>query len=460
MASCGFPDYGFPPGVSQAAGAAAGGGASGAGFGGAGAGGVSGSPAGGGGSGSIAGNGAFSGSSGTSGAAAGDEPSAGAAGSGEGGSPGCVVEAAAPWPANCSNGTLDEGESAVDCGGSCPRCLSQACGSDADCISSECKESFCIAPFKLETQAIVRTRYTNQAQFRIRLTSQTHTALALKSIKLRYYFARGDAAEPIVPASTQADLNSNTDIASTGETHVDVVRVLEAAHALTNAYLEVTFTGSRMFMTTSDGVSDTLVITQALQTGSGQLDQLSNYSFLDGEGYQQNPQVAVYYDDQLAWGVPPQYSDAAGCFYTAVNFNGDPVTLGGHAFLAGTDESVSFSGTTLRVTTPAPHNLPSTDYATLLQSADVLDPSHPATLQVPNGEYWVYPYVVSTGGTNQANLLLQGQAVGSFVAGTINSQPTWAKLGPYPVSVTDGTLAFSSSDALRLAGVEVFQKAL
>ena len=395
---------------------------------------------------------------GTSGAAAGDEQSAGAAGSVEGGSPGCVVETLAPFPANCSNGSLDGDESAVDCGGSCQRCLSEACLHDTDCMSSECKESFCIAPFKLETESIVRTRYTSQTQFRIRLTSQTHTALPLKSIKIRYYFTRGDVAEPIVPVATQAVLNLNTDLVSSGETHVDVVRMLPAPPAITNAYVEVTFTGSRMFITTSDGTSDSLVVTQALQTGSGQLDQLSNYSFVDSDSYGLNQHVTVYYDDQLAWGVPPPSADAAGCFYTAVDFNGGALTLGGHAFLAGTDESVAFSGTTLSVTS-TPYNSPSAEYTQLLQSADVLDASHAATLQIPNGDYWVYPYVVSAGGTNQANLLLQGQVVSTFAAGLVNALPTWGKLGPFAASVTDGTLTFASSDALRLAGVEVFQRA-
>ena len=113
----------------------------------------------------------------------------------------------------------------------------------------------------------------------------------------------------------------------------------------------------------------------------------------------------------------------------------------------------------MAATNATPYNLPSNDYLPLLQYADVLDPTHVATLQVANGEYWAYPYVVSAGGTNQANLLIQGQVVSTFVASTLNSQPTWAKLGPYAVSVIDGTLTFGSSDALRLAGVELFQQA-
>jgi hypothetical protein len=89
----------------------------------------------------------------------------------------------------------------------------------------------------------------------------------------------------------------------------------------------------------------------------------------------------------------------------------------------------------------------------------VLDTEH-ARVSLPNGNYWVYPYLVSAGGSNQASLLVQGKVVDLFAAGTLDNAPTWAKLGPYSVSVSDGVLDLSSSGGLiRLAGVEVFRKA-
>jgi hypothetical protein len=88
-----------------------------------------------------------------------------------------------------------------------------------------------------------------------------------------------------------------------------------------------------------------------------------------------------------------------------------------------------------------------------------LDTSH-VTFTVPNGKYWVYPYVTSENGGNQADLSIQGRAVSTFLAGNLSGGPTWARLGPFPVTVSTGALDFSSADGpLRLAGVEIYQAA-
>ena len=79
---------------------------------------------------------------------------------------------------------------------------------------------------------------------------------------------------------------------------------------------------------------------------------------------------------------------------------------------------------------------------------------------MPNGPYWVYPYLVSASGTNQGDLTLQGDDVVTYAAGTVNGLSTWARLGPYQVTVKDGGLDFGSANgALRLAGAELYEVA-
>jgi hypothetical protein len=448
IGSCSFPNYGFSAAATGGAGGAAavasvaGNADAGTMNGGAGIGGVS------------TGTG---GASGAAGGASGDDAgSSGAAGAGEAGAEACTAEVPAALPVTCSNGTRDADETGVDCGGAvCAPCIhNEVCAQGRDCVSTECSASACVPLVQLETQAIVRTRDTNTLQFRFRLRYLSSIPQKLKLFSLRYYFTRGDAAEPLVPTSPQAVLNNATNLAS--ETNWNVVRVLEAPPALTSAYLEVTFSSERILRQ-----MDSLELTQSVQAGGApgrQFDQLTHYSFVDGDSYSLNEHATVQFGQQIAWGTPPPYHAALGCFYTGVNFAGSALTLEGRNFLAGDDPTVAFTGSTLHVTS-TPFPAPSDGYLPLLQSAIVLESAH-ATVQVPNGEYWAYPYVVSAGGTNQADLRIQGATAGTFVAGLINNKPAWAKLGPYAVSVSNGQVDLGSSGgALRLAGLELFQVA-
>ncbi|MET0793838.1 MAG: hypothetical protein ABW061_20130 [Polyangiaceae bacterium] len=455
-ASCSFPDYAFSTSVVGNGGASAGALEAGAGSAGVGSfgGGAAGSASGAAGSASGA-----PGAPGTAGSAGNEEPSAAGAAGSDGGAENCAAEPpTAPAP-GCANDTLDPDETDVDCGGStCPRCIhEEACLTGSDCLSGECTNDKCVALVKLETQALLRTRDTSTIQFRFRL--RTGAKLPLSSFSLRYYFARGASAEPLVPTSLQSVMDQTGTMAD--QTRWNIVRVSQAPADPTNpyptdAYLEVTFTGGTI------DAGHTLVLTQSIQAGSApgkQFDQSSHYSFIDSDSYAFNEHAVVYWGNQLAWGTPPPYTQPQGCFYNAFNFAGPALTIGHHEFLAGDDPSVEFSGTTLNLTTtPIP---PPEAYEQLLQTAIQLDMSAEATLHVPNGEYWVYPYAVSGGGMNLADLRVQGDPVVSFAAGVINNKPTWAKLGPYGATVSDGKLVFSSSDGalLRLAGVELFQKA-
>jgi hypothetical protein len=453
--ACGFPKYDFLP--TSGAGTDSGG----AGFsgssvgmaaaGGAGAGGV-GSGAGGTGTGDTGGGGEAQ--AGASGALAACTASAGAAGSG----------GAATLASHCSDGKKDGDETGLDCGGPvCTICFhAEGCQHDSDCISGDCTSATTCQPvFDLQFKTSVVSRNTDTMEFQLQLTYLDTTAIELKDITLRYYFARGDVADPVVPYATQASVNGVplVDASSGPQVSWNIVRVLPDDTALADSYLEITSSSSKKLIT-----GDKLELTQSIQNGTAagrQFDQLTDYSFQNATSYAIENQAAVYRDGKRAWGVPPPYSVPEQCFYAAVNFAGDAFTsTAGLDFRAGTDPIVQFSGSTYQADatsglTPAPD----ADQVPMLDSAIVLD-SESATLSVPNGQYWFYPYVISGNGSNTADLLVQGVSVDTFSAETVAGAPAWARLGPYSVEVTNGKLVLASrGGVVRVAGAELYQAA-
>ncbi len=431
LAACGFPKYAF---VSEAFGGAGGGGAD-AGF--------SGSTV-------IAGTGpgGASGMGGGAGAGPGGAGGACLASAGTGGVP--------VLAAHCSNGKKDADETGLDCGGpTCPVCFhSETCEHDTDCISADCTVAkTCQQLFELQFLTVVDVRATNTLQFELQLTYLDTTPVQLKDLAIRYYFARGDVADPVVPYATQALLNSAS-IAP--QTQWNITRVLPDPVALADSYLEITFTGSRVLLQ-----NDVVQLTQSIQDGTAAdrlFDQNTDYSFQNVTTFTEEETATVYRQGQLGWGTPPPYTLPQQCFYTAVNFGGDAFSAAGMDYLAGADAIVQFSGEVFH-STVVPSPTPDPAYLAMLESAIVLDTAS-ATLSVPNGSYWVYPYVISGDGMNTADLLVQGTDVDTFSAETVGGAPAWAKLGPYPVTVTNGKLTLASTGGpVRVAGIEIDQAA-
>ena len=361
-------------------------------------------------------------------------------------------------PAHCSNGNKDGDETGADCGGpTCTPCKhTEGCHDNTDCVSALCTAAKTCAPlFELDLGIIVDTRATYTLQFKLRL-KYLHPVdkTPLKDVTLRYYFARGDAAEPVVPYATQAVYN---DMSIDGEVRWTIQRVLVDPKTLTDMYLEVSFPTSKKTLLQGDVID----LTQSIQAGNAPshlFDQLTHYSFRPTTDLSASERITVHDAGRLVWGAAPAYSVPEECFATAVNFGGEAFASNGQRYLAGTDPSVLFTGDTVHAT-GMPFPTPDTAFLPLVQSAVLLDTQH-AVLRVPNGPYWVYPYLISADGTNQADLTLQGDDVVAFGAGTINGLPAWARVGPYRVTVKDGALDFGSAGgALRLAGAELYQVA-
>jgi len=448
--ACSFPNYQFVAAAGAGGGVSAG--ASGAGIGPGGAVGAGGSGAGAG----VAG-GEVAGSAGLGGALPACAPAEGAAGDGT-----TEVGSSTPLPSHCSDGKKDSDETGLDCGGpTCRVCYhAEGCQHASDCISGDCTaSSTCAQSFELEFLPVVAVRNTDTLQFQLRLTYLGAAPVHLKDIAIRYYFSRGDVADPVLPFATVALLNG-TSIGP--QTAWNIVRVLPAGDSLVDSYLEVTFTTTKALIT-----GDVVELTQSIEDGSAagrQFDQNTHYSYQNVNAYTEENTATVDVAGALKWGIPPLYAVPDQCFYKAVNFGGAAVTAGGISFGGGSDPSVQFSGTLFHSdssspssTTPAP--LPDPSFLPVLESAVVLDGTS-ATLRVPNGYYWVYPYVISGDGGNTADLVVQGGKVGTFCAESVSGGPAWARLGPFPVSVTNQALVLSSSGgAVRVAGIELYASA-
>ena len=207
--------------------------------------------------------------------------------------------------------------------------------------------------------------------------------------------------------------------------------------------------------------NDELVLTQSIQGGvvSGHtFDQLTHYSFQSDQSLQPNEHVTAYRKGQLIWGTPPPYTLPAGMLLCGVLTSAAARSRPARVWRSSrrSDPRVHFTGNTSH-STAMPYPIPDPLELALLQSAFDLDVAH-ATLTVPNGKYWVYPYLVSEDGGNQSDLFIQSQSVITFLAGMSGGGPTWARLGPFPVTVSTGKLDFSSPNGpLRLAGVELYQ---
>ena len=198
---------------------------------------------------SGAGNGGTGGKAGQSG-------SGGASGMGIGGASagtsGAAGSAGAGGQANtCGNGAIDPGESDVDCGGPCPKCLTtKACVGPSDCVTSICSSNVCsvsMVPFVAHQTAPVDP-------FAGGLVAPVHFALgdlngdgALDFVSANYYghdvsILLNDktgtfsciASNPIAPASDSnvlhlaiADLNGDgaLDIAEASQDSAFVTKV-------------------------------------------------------------------------------------------------------------------------------------------------------------------------------------------------------------------------------------------
>lgn len=408
----------------------------------------------------------------------GGDPSTGAA-AGEGGGGSGPDPACAPpqwpvdqcearclhrYPAHCYDGEMSGDEVALDCGGGCQGCTIEACSDDADCLSGACDDvdGACSAAISLELVPDGSNSIVGTIAWHVTLKNEQPVggkSYPLDGLKVRYYLDRSGIFEPLVVRATQANLIlSNGESRGLQKRQWLVQRVEHLADTVYDAYVEVTFTeGGDLFP------GDRIELYQQLQTGDtgrSPFDQRANYSFT-GPADARGLHMTVFSGNKLLWGLEPQPPNPQTCFARGVNFNGGAVTIDGHAWessqsaaITTSGAGVSSAGTTYPLTSGG--TLSMLNNATRLQQGDDL------TLAVDNGTYLVYLYAISQGNDDaEASLLtVQGEAPassGAFRSIVVDNGAVWAKLGPYRLNITDGTLAFAvTKGAVNLAGLELW----
>jgi hypothetical protein len=455
-ARCTFPEYNY--------GNAPGPGAAGTGGGSAGAGAVSG-----GGSGASSGGGKGGTDAPGTGGLAGAEPEIG-------GAPECAPE---QWPVehcasgclrrypdHCYDGELSGDERAVDCGGSCQRCTREACTSNTDCLSGQCVanaagESSCFAPLTISLTHHELNKVVGSTAWSMTLFNEQPEggqAYNFKQLKLRYYFNRTGIVEPLLVRATQSNLRlANGQSQALKQTSWSVQRFEDAADTVFNAYVEVGFAEAGQLFP-----GDSVDLYQQMLTGdpaSSSFDQRANYSFTE---VNEDPSLhlAIFYRDQLIWGLEPRPADPRACFARAVNLNGPALVINGNSWQSAQDAAITTTGSGVsQGGTPFP--AVSGTAATLLQTVTRLDAGKELNLLADNGSYLVYLYATSpTNDAAPSTFTVQG--VEPDLGSKFRSQPVdggqvWARLGPYRVDVAKGKVTVGvTSGTITFAGLELW----
>jgi len=416
---------------------------------------------------------------GGTGASVGGGPGESGAGTGaEGGAP--VVCAGEQWPADrceggcferypdhCYDGEQDEDEVAPDCGGSCQRCTDEACTTNEDCLSGICApngdKSSCYAPLTLGYTAHERNAIVATAAWSIVLRNQEPAdapGFLLSHLKVRYYFERSGVTEPILTHGTQSTLKlASGESRSIPSTTWSIERSEPSAESKYDAYVEVAFGESTKLLG-----GDQIVLYQQLMSGDSaksMFDQRSAYSF-SAAPQDEIPSlhVAVFYRDELVWGLEPKPSNPRACFAYGVNLNGAALTIDGKAWQAATQARVTTTGTGVSQGGP-PFPPVSTQLGKMLSSATRLEAGKSLQLPVDNGTYLAFLYATSPGDdADSSHFTLQGvepESSGGFRPHAADGGQAWARLGPYRVDVTTGTLALAVTEGgINFAGVELW----
>jgi hypothetical protein len=144
-------------------------------------------------------------------------------------------------------------------------------------------------------------------------------------------------------------------------------------------------------------------------------------------------------------------------FYRAINLNGPAVTIDGQNWDAGTGGDWKVGGSRFENQKVALKPAPDAAVARMIRSS-VWGADAEVTLKnVPGGTYVVYLHVWEDNDPEVFDVLLNGKNV----ADKYNSGKAghWSRLGPWPVTVTDGriTVKNGSKTAANFSGVEVWR---
>jgi hypothetical protein len=395
------------------------------------------------------------GSAGSESGAAGAPSSVGAGGDGGNGPDPCGVRPA-PAPDSCFDGAQgwQSGPPQSTSVSSSP-CATGACNADADCLVGTCAGT-CSAPLRVEYLCGDPNRTIKSPRFQLKLWNDDDDAIELSEIVLRYYFRRNGVSEPIHATNTQSIwFQGSTPVNVTAETTTTISRFNADDDDDFDAYLEIGFTEHTLLP------GDRVEIYQEFLGGNDNgvvFDQGTHYSFDESVlAFADYSKITAYRNGVHSWGLEPRRGGDESCFARAVNLNGGALVVDGDSWESTTGALVSaegsaFSGQPAAVFPPVQGAL-----AQALSTGFRLTASQDVAMPVENGDYLVYVYAVSGAEAESGTIGIEGSGeLDEFQALLIDNAPAWLKLGPYPISVSDGVLDVTClSRGIRLAAIEL-----
>ncbi|GAB3638276.1 hypothetical protein GCM10027422_38660 [Hymenobacter arcticus] len=144
-------------------------------------------------------------------------------------------------------------------------------------------------------------------------------------------------------------------------------------------------------------------------------------------------------------------------FYRAINLNGSAATIDGNPWEGSSAPSYSVNGNSFSLQSQALSPGTDASRAAMLRSCQYGNSLSFQLSAVPNGTYLVSAYVWEDNFSETYSLALNGQSVASNLK--TGAAGTWSKVGPYPVTVSNGTIQLTTSGGtVNLSGVEVWQQ--
>jgi hypothetical protein len=143
-----------------------------------------------------------------------------------------------------------------------------------------------------------------------------------------------------------------------------------------------------------------------------------------------------------------------GTFYRAINLNGSATVIDGQSWEGSNAPNYTYTGTAFANQAVTLNPATDANRAAMIRSS-VWSTAAAVRLQsVPSGSYTVYLYTWEDNAAETFSISLEGSLVqANYNSGTAG---TWRRLGPWTVSVTDGTLDLTTSGgAANLSGIEV-----
>jgi hypothetical protein len=272
---------------------------------------------------SAANGGSSTGKGGTSNANAGSATKGGAAhgGAKSGGAAGKTAAAGSSTAqagavgagSTCGNGTKDDDESDIDCGGACApayRCgVGAACVDAGDCLTSSCISKACAEPTVVVKNAGCVGSSTacpsvgSTLQAKIQMINVGTAALALKGVEIRYYYTDENTASG-TPVIEVYDKSIST-------YDISIVAMPTPADTADH-YVKITYSAGSIDpdlnrVCERSNPPDCADITFAIHSANyqGNYDPSNDYSFVPSPALVNNSRITVHQGSSIIWGTPP-----------------------------------------------------------------------------------------------------------------------------------------------------------